>query len=128
MIDPIESDVGRKVVYRDRSGHVVEEGVITSFNHACVFVRYGAGQISKGTRREDLEWRRRDEDTRPSRARPSRCRRARLARHSPQVPHSRHPRRDRCRLAAAAGRWLAPLAEHGAHGAACLSNLGFSEI
>jgi hypothetical protein len=52
MIDPIESDIGRKVVYRDRSGQVVEEGVITSFNHACMFVRYGAGQ----TRREDLEW------------------------------------------------------------------------
>jgi hypothetical protein len=57
---------------------VVEEGVITSFNHACVFVRYGAGQISKGTRREDLEWRRRDENTRPSHARPSRCRRRAL--------------------------------------------------
>jgi hypothetical protein len=56
MMDPVESDIGRKVVYRDRSGHVLEEGVITSFNPTCVFVRYGAGQTSKGTRRKDLEW------------------------------------------------------------------------
>lgn len=56
MIDPTATDIGRLVVYRDRSGHVVEQGVITSFNAACVFVWYGAHTGSQGTRREDLEW------------------------------------------------------------------------
>ena len=56
MIEPGLADIGRKVVYRDWSGHVVEDGVITSFNNACVFVRYGSDVHSKGTRREDLEW------------------------------------------------------------------------
>lgn len=56
MIDPKNSDIGRKVVYRDSSGHVVEEGVITSFNDTCVFVRYGGDTHAKGTRREELEW------------------------------------------------------------------------
>jgi hypothetical protein len=56
MIEPSDTDIGRKVVYRDQSGHVVEEGVITSFNDTCVFVRYGSDVHSKGTRREDLEW------------------------------------------------------------------------
>lgn len=56
MIDPTEEDVGRKVVYRDRSGSKVEEGVITSFNATFVFVRYGSQTTSAGTRREDLEW------------------------------------------------------------------------
>jgi hypothetical protein len=40
MIDPKPADIGRKVVYRDRTGWKVEEGVITSFNDTCVFVRY----------------------------------------------------------------------------------------
>jgi hypothetical protein len=48
MIEPKEIDVGRKVVYRDRSGWKVEEGVITSFNNICVFVRYGDDTGSKG--------------------------------------------------------------------------------
>ena len=56
MVDPKQSDIGRKVVYRDRGGHKVEEGVITSFNDHCVFVRYGTNCTSAGTRREDLEW------------------------------------------------------------------------
>jgi hypothetical protein len=56
MIDPTRMDIGRKVVYRDRSGHVCEEGVITSFNAHHVFARYGASAQSKGARREDLEW------------------------------------------------------------------------
>lgn len=57
MIDPDERDIGRKVLYRARHpGAKAEEGVITSFNDTCVFVRYGADNGSKGTRREDLEW------------------------------------------------------------------------
>jgi hypothetical protein len=56
LINPTERDIGRKVIYRDRSGAVVEEGVITSFHAEHVFVRYGADSTSKGTRRQDLEW------------------------------------------------------------------------
>lgn len=58
MIDPVDVDVGRKVVYTGNRhpGGRPEEGVITSFNDHCVFVRYGADAGSKGTSREDLEW------------------------------------------------------------------------
>lgn len=57
MIHPTQDDIGRKVVYRARHpGAELQEGVITSFNDHCVFVRYGAGTTSAGTRREDLEW------------------------------------------------------------------------
>jgi hypothetical protein len=55
MIDPKPADIGRKVVYRDLGGWKVEEGVISSFNDTCVFIRYGADTGWKGTRREDLE-------------------------------------------------------------------------
>jgi hypothetical protein len=41
MIDPKPADIGRKVVYRDRTGWKVEEGIIMSFDDTCVFVRYG---------------------------------------------------------------------------------------
>lgn len=63
MIEPTIDDIGRKVVYRrwrigrHANGQFdLEEGIITSFNEAYVFVRYGADVHSKGTRREDLEW------------------------------------------------------------------------
>lgn len=56
MINPTVADIGRKVIYRDLSGSKIEEGSITSFNDHCVFVRYGSGSTSAGTRREDLEW------------------------------------------------------------------------
>jgi hypothetical protein len=57
MIDPTLDDIGRKVVYRARNPKAEpEEGVITSFNETCVFVRYGADVHSKGTSRRDLEW------------------------------------------------------------------------
>ncbi len=57
MIDPAIEDIGRKVVYRARHPNAEpEEGVITSFNDTCVFVRYGADVHSKGTARADLEW------------------------------------------------------------------------
>jgi hypothetical protein len=48
-IDPKPADIGRKVVYRDPGGLKVEEGVITSFNDTCVFVRYGADTGSNST-------------------------------------------------------------------------------
>lgn len=56
MINPTADDIGRKVVYQDRNGYKIEEGVITSFNDHCIFVRYGAQSTSAGTRREDLNW------------------------------------------------------------------------
>ena len=55
MIEPSEDDIGRAVVYTGPGG-AIEEGVITSFNNICVFVRYGANKHSKGTSRDDLEW------------------------------------------------------------------------
>lgn len=57
MIEPTESDVGRRVVYRPRfAGAVSEEGVVTSFNERYVFVRYGTQSTSAATLREELEW------------------------------------------------------------------------
>lgn len=58
MVDPTEADIGRYVIYTGNRypGEKVEEGVITSFNSHCVFVRYGADKHSKGTSRQDLEW------------------------------------------------------------------------
>lgn len=68
MIDPIQDDIGRSVIYQkgwtDSHGHChlkIEEGVITSFNAICVFVRYGSDKHSKGTRRQDLNWIHHDE-------------------------------------------------------------------
>lgn len=58
MIEPTKDDIGRKVIYTGNRypGGKVEEGVITSFNDYCVFVRYGSDYGSKGTSRQDLEW------------------------------------------------------------------------
>jgi hypothetical protein len=56
MIEPSQSDIGRKVIYRDLSGKKIDEGEITSFTDAYVFVRYGTGSTSAATRRDDLEW------------------------------------------------------------------------
>jgi hypothetical protein len=53
--DVTDKDIGRRVVYRDRSGYTVEEGKITSFNPQYVFVLY-RGVTSAATRREDLTW------------------------------------------------------------------------
>jgi hypothetical protein len=55
-IEATSQDIGRKVVYRDRSGYKVEEGVITSMNDRYVFVRYGAETTSKATCPKDLEF------------------------------------------------------------------------
>jgi hypothetical protein len=61
-IDPTNGDIGRTVLYTGNRypGGKKEEGVITSFNDHCVFVRYGADKGSKGTARADLEWARGD--------------------------------------------------------------------
>ena len=56
VINPKPTDIGRKVVYREPDGWKVEEGVISSFNDTCVFVRYGADTGSRATRREGLDW------------------------------------------------------------------------
>ena len=58
MIEPSEDDIGRSVIYTGNRypGGAIEEGVITSFNNFCVFVRYGADKHSKGTSRADLDW------------------------------------------------------------------------
>ena len=58
MIDPTKEDIGRKVIYTGNRypGGKREEGVITSFNNAAVFVRYGAKYGSEATNRSDLEW------------------------------------------------------------------------
>jgi hypothetical protein len=55
VINPTKNDIGRKVVYR-MSPIAIDEGVITSFNDAFVFVRYGANTTSAATKREHLEW------------------------------------------------------------------------
>lgn len=55
-ISPTQDDIGRRVVYRPYVGSPPEAGVITSFNDAFVFVRYGADAHSKATNCADLEW------------------------------------------------------------------------
>ncbi len=61
MIEPGDSDIDRRVIYRtrrlgrDNTEEVdQEEGTITSFNGHYVFVRYGADLHSKGTRHSDI--------------------------------------------------------------------------
>jgi hypothetical protein len=57
MINPTKDDIGRSVIYRrDSPRGETEEGVITSYNDFCVFVRYGANKHSQSTLREDLDW------------------------------------------------------------------------
>lgn len=59
MINPTQKDIGRGVVYTGNFGGPREDGVITSFNDHCVFVRYEKQHPSahgQSTRREDLEW------------------------------------------------------------------------
>ena len=55
MINPTENDIGRKVIYCGYAGER-EDGIVTSFNDAFVFVRYGSGTTSAATKREQLEW------------------------------------------------------------------------
>lgn len=51
-----EAEVGRKVIYTPFPGGEVEEGIITSFNHKNIFVRYGNDQHSKATSPEDISY------------------------------------------------------------------------
>lgn len=58
MIDPAENDIGRGVIYQPEHGSA-EDGAITSYNGAWVFVRYRSqhpGTDGQATRREDLRW------------------------------------------------------------------------
>lgn len=54
MIEPTESDIGKRVIYQGYESDY--EGVITSFNSECVFVLYDGDSHSKATRRSDLWW------------------------------------------------------------------------
>ena len=60
MIEPTNDDIGRSVVYQaGHPGAPREDGVITSFNEFCVFVRYSKqhpGAPGQATARCDLEW------------------------------------------------------------------------
>ena len=58
MVEPSENDIGRLVVYTGNRypGGKLEEGIITSYNDHCVFVRYSGELHSKATSRKDLEW------------------------------------------------------------------------
>lgn len=56
MIDPTETDIGRKVIYQGMHPDDRDEGVITSFNKRFVFVRYGTSTTPVATRREDLSF------------------------------------------------------------------------
>lgn len=54
-ISETEKDIGRKVIYTDRTGRK-EEGIITSFNKWYIFVRYNGDNHSKATNRSVLEF------------------------------------------------------------------------
>ncbi len=57
MINPVDKDIGRRVIYRpSHDPYSNESGIITSFSDNLVFVRYGADTWSKGTYRRDLHW------------------------------------------------------------------------
>ncbi len=56
MIEPTEKDIGRKVIYQGGHPDDKQEGVITSYNDYCVFVRYGSSVISQATFRQDLKY------------------------------------------------------------------------
>jgi hypothetical protein len=56
MLEPKQSDIGRKVICRVHSNAKAEEGVITRFNEKYVFVRFGEEEKSVVTTRDQLEW------------------------------------------------------------------------
>jgi hypothetical protein len=55
MIEPKQSDIGRKVIYLVHRNAKAEEGVVTRFNEKYVFVRFGKEE-SVVTTRDELEW------------------------------------------------------------------------
>jgi hypothetical protein len=57
MIEPVEKDIGREVLYAGARGdRIAKVGTITSFDLHCVYVRYGQHTTSQGNRRQDLQW------------------------------------------------------------------------
>ena len=58
MIEPNQSDIGRKVIFRVHGNAKVEEGVITRLNKKYVFVRFGKEEKSTAMTRDQLEWKR----------------------------------------------------------------------
>ncbi len=56
MIEPKQSDIERKVIYRVHPDAKAEEGIITRFNEKYVFVRFGKEEQSAVTTRDQLEW------------------------------------------------------------------------
>ncbi len=59
MLKLTDVEVGRKVIYTPFEGcsnKLKEEGVITSFNHYYIFVRYSNDVNSKATLPDDLEY------------------------------------------------------------------------
>ena len=55
MIDPHETDAGRRVVYSPPHG-AVECGTVKGWNDLYVFVLYDGDTTPKATRRCDLNW------------------------------------------------------------------------
>jgi hypothetical protein len=58
MIEPNQSDIGRKVIFRINGNARVEEGVITRLNKKYVFVRFGKEEKSAVMTRDELKWKR----------------------------------------------------------------------
>jgi hypothetical protein len=56
MIEPNQSDIGRKVIFRVHDNAKIEEGVITRLNKKYVFVRFGKEERSAVMTRDELEW------------------------------------------------------------------------
>jgi len=48
MIEPNQSDIGLKVIFRVHGSAKVEEGVITRLNKKYVFVRFGKEEKKRG--------------------------------------------------------------------------------
>jgi hypothetical protein len=57
MIEPKQSDIGRKVIYLVHGNAGAEGGVITHFNEKYVFVRFAKEEGSAVMMRDELEWR-----------------------------------------------------------------------
>jgi len=53
MIEPNQSDIGLKVIFRVHGSAKVEEGVITRLNKKYVFVRFGKEEKSTAMTRDD---------------------------------------------------------------------------
>jgi hypothetical protein len=56
MINPTETDIGRRVAYKSWRDAEFEYGRITSFNDKMVFVLYDGNQMPMATPRNKLDW------------------------------------------------------------------------